>query len=166
MEERIAIANYYSEHLSELRAFVRKATCGACVSDDIVQEVFARLLESSKMITPITLPALVHTMARNMVYDYWRHHSAIDCHEHYVKRSASDESHSYSVYSTFEINDILERGMARLRKNQREIYRLSVVKDMKISDIVKTTGEGYKSVEARLCEARRIMREYVARKLA
>ena len=165
-DKRRVIADYYQTYRDELTAYVRKATCGAEESEDIVQETFLRLLLTDKMVSEVTLPCLVFTIARNMVSDYWRHHSAIDRFEHYVKQNANDDTKAQYVYSTFEIKDILEGGMKKLRENQREIYRMNIIDDMKISDIVKITGEGYKSVEARLGKARKIMREYVARRLA
>ena len=63
------IETYYTDHRDELLAFVSSRLGGSEESEDIVQNVFLRLLTSDKMITAITLPALVYTMARNLITD-------------------------------------------------------------------------------------------------
>ena len=37
------------------------------------QNIFLRLLQMDKMISSVTLPCLVYTVARNLICDYWRH---------------------------------------------------------------------------------------------
>lgn len=163
---RDIITRYYQNHLQELIAYIRKGTKNDADSEDTAQDIFLRLLEMERMITPATLPSLVYTMARNMVTDYWRHRAAVCVHEHYIKGSAADNAKTQSVLSAFEITDILERGMAKLPAKQRQAYRLNVLYEMKVSEIAEYTGEKYKSVEGRLGAARKVMRKYVTRKLA
>lgn len=71
--ERSLIADYYTKHFEELKAFVYSRLPIADEAEDIAQNIFLKLLESKKMITPITLPCFVYTMARNLIADYWRH---------------------------------------------------------------------------------------------
>jgi RNA polymerase sigma-70 factor (ECF subfamily) len=67
-----------------------------------------------------------------------------------------------SVFSVRDLEERLERGLARIPENCREIYRLHVYGDMKVSEISEQLGENYKSVEYRLGTARREMRRYMA----
>jgi RNA polymerase sigma-70 factor (ECF subfamily) len=55
----------------------------------------------------------------------------------------------------------LERGLARLPENCREIYRMHIYDGMKVGEISRALGEGYKSVEHRLGSARKAMRHYL-----
>ena len=71
--ERSLIADYYTKHFEDLKAFVYSRLPIADEAEDIAQNIFLKLLESKKMITPITLPCFVYTMARNLIADYWRH---------------------------------------------------------------------------------------------
>ena len=48
------ITNYYSSHRDELLAFVSSRLGGSCEAEDIVQNVFLRLLTTDKMITEVT----------------------------------------------------------------------------------------------------------------
>ena len=66
-----------------------------------------------------------------------------------------------SVFSAREIMEQLERGLARLPENCREVYRLHIYGSMKVGEISTQLNEGYKSVEHRLGAARKAMRQYL-----
>ena len=155
------ITNYYITHRDELLAFVSSRLGDSRQAEDIVQDVFLRLLSTDKMITEITLPALVYTITRNLINDYYRRHTTYEQYEHYIKGVCSEVTTMESVFSAFEIMERLERGLVRLPENCREIYRLHIYGGMKVGEISRELGEGYKSVEHRLGTARKVMREYL-----
>jgi RNA polymerase sigma-70 factor (ECF subfamily) len=155
------ITNYYITHRDELLAFASSRLGDSRLAEDIVQDVFLRLLSTDKMITEVTLPALVYTITRNLINDYYRRHTNYEQYEHYIKGVCSEVTTSESVFSAFDIMERLERGMVRLPENCREIYRLHIYGGMKVGEISRELGEGYKSVEHRLGTARKVMREYL-----
>ena len=155
------IETYYRDHRDELLAFVSSRLGGAVEAEDIVQNVFLRLLTTDKMITEITLPALTYTIARNLISDYYRRRNTYEEFEHYIKRSSDDYSSMESVISAKEITELLERGLARIPENFREIYRMHIYGGMKVGEISQTLGEGYKSVEHRLGVARKALRSFL-----
>ena len=155
------ITNYYIAHRDELLAFASSRLGDSCLAEDIVQDVFLRLLSTDKMITEVTLPALVYTITRNLINDYYRRHTTYEQYEHYIKGVCSEVTTMESVFSAFEIMERLERGLVSLPENCREIYRLHIYGGMKVGEISRELGEGYKSVEHRLGTARKVMREYL-----
>ena len=155
------ITNYYITHRDELLAFASSRLGDSRLAEDIVQDVFLRLLSTDKMITEVTLPALVYTITRNLINDYYRRHTTYEQYEHYIKGVCSEVTTMDSVFSAFEIMERLERGLVRLPENCREIYRLHIYGGMKVGEISRELGEGYKSVEHRLGTARKVMREYL-----
>lgn len=155
------ITNYYITHRDELLAFASSRLGDSRLAEDIVQDVFLRLLSTDKMITEVTLPALAYTITRNLINDYYRRHTTYEQYEHYIKGVCSEVTTSESVFSAFEIMERLERGLVRLPENCREIYRLHIYGGMKVGEISRELGEGYKSVEHRLGTARKVMREYL-----
>lgn len=161
MTKHTLITNYYIAHRDELLAFAGSRLGDNSLAEDIVQNVFLRLLASDKMISEITLPALVFAMTRNQVYDYYRHHTAVEQYEHYIKGICSEQTSDESVLSVREVIEQLEQGLARLPENCREIYRMHIYDGMKVSEISRELGEGYKSVEHRLGSARKAMRQYL-----
>ena len=157
------IETYYIAHRDELLAFVSSRLGGSDEAEDIVQNVFLRLLTSDKLITEITLPALVYTMTRHLITDYFRRHTTFEQYEHYIKGVCSEAITMESVFSAKEIIERLERGLARLPQKCREIYRLHIYEGMKVSEISQQLGENYKSVEHRLGFARKSIRQYLRR---
>ena len=161
------IAEYYQSHYAELIAFVGKRIDYTDEVEDIVQNIFVRLLLSDKMISEITLPCLVYTVARNLIYDFWRHHRLINEYEHYFKSATSGSNNdTLSIYSANEINQILEKGIALLSDKKRNIYKICIYDGMKVSEISEALGENYKRVENYLGAARKEVRQYVDKMLA
>ena len=150
-------------HRDELLAYVSSRLGGSADSEDIVQTVFLRLLTTEKMISEVTLPALVYTMTRHLIADHYRRHTTFEEYEHYIKGVCSEEISMESVFSAREIMERMERGMARLPEKCRKVYRLHIYEGMKVSEISQELGEGYKSVEHRLGTARKAMRQYLRR---
>ena len=158
------ITDYYISHRDELLAFVSSRLGRSDFAEDIVQNVFLKLLTTDKMISEVTLPSLVYTIARNLITDYYRRHTNYEEYEHYILRSEETGVRSQeSVFSVREITERLEQGLARLPENCREIYRMHIYGGMKVSEISQELGEGYKSVEHRLGFARKAMRQYLWR---
>jgi len=155
------IETYYIEHRDELLAYVSSRLGGSVESEDIVQNIFVRLLTTDKMITPVTLPALVYTIARNLITDYYRRRNTYEEFEHFIKGFSEEDDLMESVISARELTELLERSLARVPENCREVYRLHIYGGMKVSEISQTLGEGYKSVEHRLGYARKTVRQYL-----
>ena len=161
MTKHTLITNYYIAHRDELLAYAVSRLGDSCLAEDIVQNVFLRLLTSDKVISAVTLPDLVFAMTRNQVYDYFRHHIAVEQYEHYIKGVCSELTTDESILSAREVMEQLERGLARVPENCREIYRLHIYDGMKVGEISRELGEGYKSVEHRLGAARKAIRQYL-----
>ena len=169
MSDRTLLINYYIAHRDELLAYVSSRLGDSYLAEDIVQDVFLKLLTTDKMICEATLQALVYTVARNLITSHFRHLSHHEHFEHYIKRNVeggmrhetSGDWNQESVFSAHEIMERLERGLARLPKNCREVYRLHVYDGMKVSEISEQLNEGYKSVENRLGIARKAIRQYL-----
>ena len=156
------LTNYYIAHRDELLAFVSSRLGESNLAEDIVQDVFLKLLTTDKMISEVTMPALVYTVARNLITSYFRRRSHHEQFEHTILRSSSLEAMSTeSVFSAQEIMERLERGLACLPKNCREVYSLHIYGDMKVSEISRELNEDYKSVENRLGIARKAIRQYL-----
>ena len=159
MNNYLTLTNYYVTHRDELLAYVSSRLGNLVEAEDLVQNVFLRLLTSDRMITDITLPALVYTIARNLIADFYRRRTHFEDYEHYLKNTDSIDESAESILSIRDITEQLERGLARVPENCREIYRLHVYGGMKVAEISQRLGEGYKSVEHRLGTARKAVRQ-------
>ena len=80
MNTFLTLTNYYVTHRDELLAYVSSRLGNSVEAEDLVQNVFLRLLTSNKMITEVTLPALVYTIASHMIADYSRRRIHFDAY--------------------------------------------------------------------------------------
>lgn len=163
MNNNQLLSNYYSQHRDELVSFIAVRIVDTNEAEDIVQDIFLRLLRGQHLITPQTLPSLLHTMARHAVCDYYRRRHVHEEYEHYIQTSdfscqTSDDSVE-SVFSAHQLMERMERSLARLPKACCEIYRLHIYDGMKVSDIAQELSLPYKQVENRLGQARKAVRQ-------
>lgn len=159
MNNHPAIARYYAEHHAELTGYALSRLGNPCDAEDVVHDAFLRIITNRQLITELTLPSLVYTVMRRLITDRFRHTFV----EHQFERrlcTASDCADDVeSVYSAVELNERLERCIARLPENCRHVYRLHIYDGMKTAQISEFTGEAYRSVEHRLSVARKQVRE-------
>ncbi|WP_298452634.1 RNA polymerase sigma factor [uncultured Prevotella sp.] len=161
------IGKYYTEHFDDLRAFVVSRIKETEYADDIVQNVFIKLLSIDRIVTEESLSNLVYTIARNLIYDYYRHKKYVDDYSYYVvSKTGKDSFNECSSYSFEEIIEVLDCGIQKLNENQRKIYRMNVYDDLAVSEISKTLKMNYKSVENKLGSARKVIRKYMSKMLA
>ena len=155
------IAQYYDLHRSELIGFATVRLGNRCEAEDVVHDAFLRIMTNQALISPVTLPCLVHTVVRRLVTDRFRHRSVEQQYEHRLHTSAAAADDVESVFSASEITEQLERCIARLPENCRNVYRLHIYGGMKTAEISQTTGEAYRSVEHRLGIARKQVRQHL-----
>lgn len=158
MNKNDVIADYYSRHRSQLVQMLTVRTSDADVAQDMVQDVFLRLLNGFPLITPQTLPNLVHTMLRNRMTDYFRHRQILERYEHQVRRMAPVDDSAEHIISVQHVIQKLEYSMAHLSEDHGKIYRLHVLDGMKVGEIAQQLELSYKQVENRLCHARKEVR--------
>ena len=161
MNKHQLISNYYSLHRAELLAYASTRLGDSDEAEDLVQNSFLRILTTDKMLTEQTLPALVFTVCRNQVNDYFRRRAFCHEYEHYLQGSNNGGMSMESVFYAADIVEAMERGMIRIPENCRNIYRMHILGGMRVSEISEQTGEKYKTVENRLGLARKQMRNYL-----
>ena len=161
MNKHTLISHYYSLHRDELLAYASSRLGDYNEAEDLVQNTYLRILTTQKMLTEQSLPALVFTICRNQINDYFRRRAVRYEYEHYLRAKTSSEDSVESVFYAAEVVERMERGMARIPANCRTIYRMHIMGGMQVSEIAAETGEKYKTVENRLGLARRQMRNYL-----
>ena len=159
MNNHQVIAGYYTAHRDEVVGFIAARIGDADEAQDMVQDLFMRLLDGHQLTTEVTLPCLVYTMARNQVADYYRRRRVYEEYEHYLRRSDTAGDSAESIYSARQIMERMERSLARLPEMCRKVYRLHIYGGLRVSEISVQLGEPYKKVENRLGQARRAVRQ-------
>jgi len=161
MSNQEIIEQYYRQHRDELLLFVgsRLGAGNGELAEDMVQEVFLRLLLGQRPIAAETIGSLATTMARNMVADHFRHlyyQRAYEAHTRFAQAAGYEETEPI-VYAR-DLQRRIDRCLTRLPQMCAEVYRLHLYEGMRVSDISQVLQQDYKAVEYRLGQARREVR--------
>ena len=161
MSNRELIEQFYRDHRDELLTFVGSRLGGnACLAEDMVQELFLRLLaDEHRVIMPESFSSLAFTMARNLVADHYRRLFYQRLH---AQRMQADCQDTYSIEPAVYARNMvacIERRLNRLPQSTAEVYRLHLYGGMKVSEISTHLQQDYKAVEYRLGQARREVRK-------
>jgi len=159
MDKQRLIAEYYTQHRSALLAYASSRLGDQDEAEDLVQDTYVRLLTSDKLLTEQTLPALVFTICRNLINDRFRRRAFRYEYQHYIQATEDGKTSMESAIFAADILRRMERGLARMPEQCRTIYSMHILGGMRVSEISAETGEKYKTVENRLGQARRQMRQ-------
>ena len=161
MNKHQLISDYYALHRDELLAYASTRLGDTDEAEDLVQNAFLRILTTDKLLSEQTLPALVFTICRNLISDYFRRRAFRHEYEHYIQDSQGEGMSMESVFFAADIIERMECGLAHMSENCRDIYRMHILNGMRVSEISAQTGVKYKTVENRLGMARKQMRCYL-----
>ncbi len=159
VNDKLIITNYYAQHRGEIVDFIAMRLTDADEAEDMVQDLFLRLLRGHQLITPVTLPCLVYTMARHSIADYYRRRRVREEFEHYLIKNTDSIGEIESIISARMLMERMERTLARLPEACGRIYRLHIYDGLKVSDIAQQLALPYKQVENRLGQARKAVRQ-------
>lgn len=152
------LSDYYAQHRDEIVDFIAVRIADADEAQDAVQDIFLKLLRGKQLITPITLPSLIYTMARHSVTNYYRRRRVYEEYEHYLRKTDPTQEME-SVISARLLMERMERSLARLPETCGKVYRLHIYDGLKVSAIAQELSLPYKQVENRLGQARKLVRQ-------
>lgn len=143
----------YERHKKRLFGFFYNMNSNASLSEDLVQNVFERMLKYKHTFTGEgSFSAWMFRTARNVNYDYYR-----------KNKMAFNQSEVSTIAYKLEDSDSIEKGMQQkddisvlnralqgLPPDKREVLVLSKLKEMKFSEIAAILGcsEGAAKVKA------------------
>lgn len=154
------LAVLFDRHHRRLFNFYLRITNERESSEDMVQEVFFRMLKYR------------HTFRGEGEFSAWMYHLARNVHtDHYRKRAngpatdgdpgdlASDDVHAQDQMEQDQDRDLLRRALARLPAGKREILILSRFQEMRYDAIAEILGCSVDAVKVRMHRAMNDLRK-------
>jgi RNA polymerase sigma factor (sigma-70 family) len=158
---RQIIGETYKQMRHEIFAIFRQMCIAEDTCEDLVQEVFLKLL-SVDLIVAKQVRALAVTIAYQKRIDYLRHRAYINK----VKNDGLWRMEQSYTNTEAEVNDILSVEMKAIRcmsvKDSR-IYCMTRFEEKTTDEIVMETGLSKRAVESRIYRCRSMVRESVKR---
>ncbi|RGN34255.1 MULTISPECIES: sigma-70 family RNA polymerase sigma factor [Bacteroides] len=131
-------------------------------AEDLVQDVFVRLMDYQQMLRVDTIKHFIFTISRNLLYDYLRHYYKrleVTSYIYEQRETCTNDTEGQIV-----ANDLLHCEKKRLEllpPQRRKVYLLSRFKDKSIADISSLLNLSRRTAENHLFISRKEMREYM-----
>lgn len=155
------IENSYKEFRQPLYIYICKAVKNDDEAEDMVQDVFLKLIEYDDMLRQDTVKYFIFTIAKNLILDFHRKCSVVNNYNSYYSYSYN-ESTVDDTSSNAVVKDILRmerKYISKLPRQRRKIYELVRYEEKKVSDISSEMNLSIKTVENHLLLGRKYIRE-------
>lgn len=140
----------FDRYEKPLLNFYSKLTGNRTLSEDLVQEVFLRLLKYRGSYEPGTpFRAWVYTIARNARVDHFRKQRPETTWEPHMSPTVMPAD----TAQQHQESDLLHRALLQLSEDKREVLVLSRFQDMKYEEIAKLLGCEVGTVKTRVYRA-------------
>ena len=156
------IEEAYKEYYPVIYRYVRCRIKCKYEVEDLVQDVFMRLLDYDNMLQKSTIQSFLFTIARNLVTDYLR------CY--YRKQEMVSYAYENVIESTCEpekeiiAKDLLTIERMKLNtfpQQRKKVYSMSRFEEKNIYEISEELQLSMSTVENHLFTGRKIMRKYI-----
>ena len=153
------IANFYTVYQAELVNFAISRLGNREESEDLVQDVFIKMMSFEGMINKETIKSFAFTIAANKIKDHLRRR----IFRHKMEENAKYEmelqhSHVERVADYHDTLHMVNDSMARLSPACAKVYRMSLFEDMATGDIAQEMNVSKRTVESQLFISRKQVR--------
>ena len=153
------IANFYTVHHAELVNYATSRLGNREESEDLVQDVFIKMMSFEGMINKETIKSFAFTIAANKIKDHLRRR----IFRHKMEENAKYEmelqySHVERVADYHDTLHMVNDSMARLSPACAKVYRMSLFEDMTTGNIALEMNVSKRTVESQLFTSRKQVR--------
>ena len=153
------IANFYTVHHAELVNFATSRLGNREEGEDLVQDVFIKMMSFEGIINEATIKSFAFTIAANKIKDHLRRR----IFRHKMEENAKYEmelqySHVERVVEYYDTLRMVNDSMARLSPACAKVYRMSLFEDMTTGDIAQEMNVSKRTVESQLFTSRKQVR--------
>src|SRR5262245_25598621 len=152
LEQDQRIAEVIKREQSRLRNFIRKRVADPRDAEDILQDVFYRLVEANRLLMPIDhVTGWLFRVARNLIIDLFRRTKMESFTDHFVADEGGDELQFEDLlpspdagpdaqYARKVLLDELEDAIDELAKEQRDVFVAHELEGRSFENIAGETG--------------------------
>lgn len=153
------IADFYRAYQAELVNFVVSRLGNKQESEDLVQDVFIKLMSFEGMINQATIKSFAYTIAANKIKDLLRRrifrHKMEENTKYEMELQTSHAEYAAEYHETLRIvNDCMDKLTPACAK----VYRMSLFEDKSTMEIAQELNLSKRTIESQLFTSRRQMR--------
>jgi RNA polymerase sigma factor (sigma-70 family) len=149
IEENLQISEVVTREQSRLRDFIRRRVGDPADVDDVLQDVFSRLVEANRLLMPIEhVTGWLFTVARNRITDLFRSSRDEDDAD-LDELLASDETEPDVLFTRRSVIDELEAALAELPDEQRAVFIAHELEGRSFKSLAEESGVGINTLLSR-----------------
>ena len=161
LEQDQWIAGVLQREASRLRSFIRRRVADPRDAEDILQDVFYKLVEANRLVMPIEhVTGWLFRVARNRITDLFRKKKPESFSDLAVAGEGNEvlpwedllpspEAGPDALYARKALLDELELAVSELPKEQREVFVAHELEGRSFQEIAGRTGESVNTLFAR-----------------
>jgi RNA polymerase sigma factor (sigma-70 family) len=144
----------YQRYKKTLFAYFYRQTCGAATSEDLVQNVFQRMLLYHKQFrNEGKFTSWMYSIAHNVFIDYLRKKKRIEYFDDLIQWDLPDDNDLEKNILKKEQQNILRNAINQLSQEQRETLILSRFHDLKYREIADILNVSEGTIKVRIFRA-------------
>ncbi|WP_258102931.1 RNA polymerase sigma-70 factor [Marinoscillum sp. MHG1-6] len=157
-DERV-ISALFQEHYQSLVSFTFQYVRDKDLSEELVQEVFAKLwADGYKIKIQTSAKSYLLGAVRNAALNYLKHVKVQNTYaQHQMYVASNDEIQDFLEYDELKLK--LEHALKQLPEKCREIFELSRFEEKRYKEIANELGISLKTVENQMGKALKILRQ-------
>lgn len=131
-------------------------------AEDLVQDVFVRLMDYQQMLRVDTIKHFIFTISRNLLYDYLRHHYKrleVTSYIYDQRETCTNETEEQVI-----ARDLLfleKKKVAQLSEQRRKVYMMTRFENKTLPEVSRILNLSSRTVENHLFASRKMIREYI-----
>ena len=154
----------FDDYYESIRSFAYYKTGSVDLADDVVQEVFLKLWNIRSSVRNDTVKTLLYTIATNLIKNHFKHQRVV--YNFQVSKSTQDEAESADANVRMDdMNRQLQDALASIPDAAREVFLMNRIDGFTYSEIAQRLNLSVKTVEKRMSEAIRLLRNKFGYKL-
>lgn len=158
LDDHEAFKTMYYDFFAPLCVFARRYIDSAEDCEDVVQEVFYRIwMKRKELYVDTSARHFLMISVRNACLDFLRHKEATNrwVEQWHEERGEVDTS---ALYTTFELEQLLEKALAKLPEQLASTFRLSRFEGKTYTEIAAEKQISVKTVESYMTKALKFLR--------
>lgn len=131
-------------------------------AEDLVQDVFVRLIGYQQMLRVDTIKHFIFTISRNLLYDYFRHHYKrleVTSYIYDQRETCTNETEEQVI--TRDLLLLEKKKVAQLSEQRRKVYMMTRFENKTLPEVSRILNLSSRTVENHLFASRKMIREYM-----
>lgn len=131
-------------------------------AEDLVQDVFVRLMDYQQMLRVDTIKYFIFTISRNLLYDYLRHYYKrleVTSYIYDQRETCTNETEEQVI--TRDLLLLEKKKVAQLSEQRRKVYMMTRFENKTLPEVSRILNLSSRTVENHLFASRKMIREYI-----